>query len=152
MIGVLGCAVLAGCRPAERRPAVGRGCQRRHVGWIAPCGCTSNQSGGLARRATYVAGLRRQSEVILVDVGGAAHGTSPYDLMKFEAILRGEALMSVAAHNIGAAEARFGPQKLRRVGGEAGRAAVYRPTPATVPESCWRRRCESSRLRAGGWP
>src|SRR5438105_2896094 len=27
------------------------------AGWILPCGCTSNQSGGLARRGTFIAQL-----------------------------------------------------------------------------------------------
>src|SRR5438309_413992 len=59
-------------------------------GWLVPCGCTSNQSGGLLRRATYVDRVRQQCSVLLVDVGGAAGGTSPYDVLRFEAILRGE--------------------------------------------------------------
>ena len=41
-------------------------------GWIIPCGCTSNQSGGLLRRGTYVESKRQDAVVIPVDVGGAA--------------------------------------------------------------------------------
>ena len=59
-------------------------------------------------------------EVILADVGGAPHGTSPYDRAKFEAILRGEMLMNIAAHNIGAGEARLGPAELRRLAAKLG--------------------------------
>ena len=107
--------MLVGCRPSGSvRPLIVV-VSGDTAGWIAPCGCVSNQSGGLPRRATYVEGLRRQAEVVVVDVGGAVHGTSPYDLAKLEAILRGEALMGVAAHNVGAAEARFGPATLRRL-------------------------------------
>ena len=54
--------------------------------------------------------LRRQAEIILADVGGAVHGTSPYDLAKLEAILCGEALMGAAAHNIGAARSPIRPR------------------------------------------
>jgi hypothetical protein len=115
LLSVFACALVVGCRPSgPGRPLVVVA-SGDTAGWIAPCGCASNQSGGLPRRATYVERLRRQAEIVLVDVGGAAHGTSPYDLAKLEAILRGEALMGVAAHNIGAAEARFGPGELRRL-------------------------------------
>src|SRR4051812_45742211 len=74
------------------------------AGWITPCGCTSNQSGGLLRRGTFVTDLRRQMETILVDVGGAPGGDSDYHKVKFEAVLRGELLMGLAAHNLGGPE------------------------------------------------
>ncbi len=83
------------------------------AGWIVPCGCTSNQSGGLLRRGSYLQELRSEGVVLYVDAGGAASGTSEYDRLKFEAILRGEAAMGVEGHNIGAAEARLGGDYLR---------------------------------------
>ena len=82
-------------------------------GWIVPCGCTSNQSGGLSRRGTYVAGLRDEANAIVADVGGAPAGTSAYEKTKFEAILDGEMLMGIAAHNIGGPEAKLGGEYLR---------------------------------------
>jgi 2',3'-cyclic-nucleotide 2'-phosphodiesterase (5'-nucleotidase family) len=115
LLALLGVVALAGCRPSGPRQPLVVVAGGDTSGWIAPCGCASNQSGGLPRRATYVEGLHRQAATILVDVGGAAHGASPYDLAKFEAILRGESLMGVAAHNLGAAEAHFGPGELRRL-------------------------------------
>jgi hypothetical protein len=120
LLAVLACAMLSGCgRGGSPRPliVVASG---DTAGWIVPCGCTSNQSGGLPRRATYIEGLRKEAEVVPIDVGGAAHGDSAYDRTKFEAILRGEVLMGVAAHNIGAAEARFGPDELRRLAAKTG--------------------------------
>src|SRR6187431_1242323 len=84
------------------------------AGWIVPCGCTSNQSGGLLRRGTYVAELRKTHDVLLVDAGGAPSGTSEYDRAKFEAILAGEREMSVVAHNLGAAEAQLGAEYIRK--------------------------------------
>jgi len=119
VLGILGGAALSGCRPSAKGPlaVVVSG---DTAGWIVPCGCTSNQSGGLPRRATYVAALRRQCEVVLADAGGAAQGTAPYNRAKFAAILRGEALMGVAAHNIGAAEALLGADELRRLAAETG--------------------------------
>lgn len=107
-------ALVAGCRPTP--------CRQLSVvvsgdtaGWIAPCGCSSNQSGGLARRATYLKELRQERAVIAADVGGAVRGDSPYDRLKLDTILSGERLIGTAAHNIGAAEAQFGPDHLRRL-------------------------------------
>jgi hypothetical protein len=115
LLAVLVCATLLGCRPSgAERPLVIVASGDTN-GWIVPCGCTSNQSGGLPRRATLIAQLRQEAEVLPIDVGGAAHGTSPYDLAKFKAILSGEIEMHLAAHNIGAAEARLGPDELRRL-------------------------------------
>jgi len=85
------------------------------AGWLTPCGCTSNQSGGLLRRASYLEEVKKTTEFVLVDVGGAAAGTSTYDRLKFEAILSGELAMGLAAHNLGASEAALGPDYLREV-------------------------------------
>ena len=89
-------------------------------GWIVPCGCTSNQSGGLLRRGSFLAGLRQQDDVLYVDVGGAPAGVSAYDRLKFEAILRGESAMGIVAHNIGAGEARLGAESLRALSAKSG--------------------------------
>lgn len=115
--------LLVGCDPAAPGPAaenapatvkplalVVSGDTR---GWLSPCGCTSNQSGGLLRRATYVAGLRAHHDVLLCDAGGAPGGDSTYDRLRFDAILHGERAMGVAAHNLGAAELALGPGWLR---------------------------------------
>jgi len=47
------------------------------AGWITS-GCTPRQSGGMARRGTYLAELREHGKVIYIDAGGAASGTSDY--------------------------------------------------------------------------
>ena len=85
------------------------------AGWIMPCGCTANQSGGLSRGATHVSRARADHAVVLVDAGGAPGGTSPYERLKFEAILAGEREMGIAAHNLGGAEAALGPEYLREI-------------------------------------
>lgn len=89
------------------------------AGWIVPCGCTANQSGGLPRRGDYLRKLREEADVLYLDVGGAPDGVQPYDLTKFEALLRGESLLRASAHNIGAAEAKFGADELRRIAAAA---------------------------------
>ncbi len=83
------------------------------AGWIVPCGCATNQSGGLPRRGTLIRELRQRGEVLLLDVGGVAGGDSDYERAKFEAILAGTLRMGLAAQNIGAAEAALGPDALR---------------------------------------
>jgi 2',3'-cyclic-nucleotide 2'-phosphodiesterase (5'-nucleotidase family) len=84
-------------------------------GWIAPCGCTSNQSGGLLRRGTFVRQEQTRHNVVLFDVGGAPSGTSPYDRAKFEAILDGELLMGLAAHNLGGPEIALGSDYIQQL-------------------------------------
>jgi hypothetical protein len=114
-------ALLAGCRrsqPAAKPTQII--ISGDTDGWIVPCGCTANQSGGLLRRGTYLATLQEKSNLIYVDVGGATPGDSPYQQAKFEAILRGDKLMNVAAHNLGKSEIAFGPQALRDLSAKTG--------------------------------
>jgi Cytochrome c554 and c-prime len=85
------------------------------AGWIVPCGCTSNQSGGLLRRGSYVQSVRREADVLLLDAGGAPGGTAAYQREKFSAILQGEMAMGIAAHNLGGPEAALGADYLRRL-------------------------------------
>jgi hypothetical protein len=85
-------------------------------GWIVPCGCTSNQSGGLLRRGQWLRDLRRAGDVLLADAGGAPGGTSAYQRLKFEAILQGELAMGLSAHNLGGPEAALGADALRELG------------------------------------
>ena len=85
------------------------------AGWIVPCGCTANQSGGLLRRGTFVTQLRREGPVILADAGGAPGGTSAYQRAKFEAILDGEMAMGLSAHNLGEGELALGTEYLQKL-------------------------------------
>lgn len=98
--------------PGSQKPAVLVVSGDTH-GWITPCGCTSNQSGGMPRRGSHIAQLRKTRDVIYADAGGAAAGDSPYQRVKFEAILAGERAMGLAAHNIGKSEAALGAKYLR---------------------------------------
>jgi hypothetical protein len=128
LICLAACALTACSRSAPDRSQQGRqlaGDQKARgvalivsgdtAGWIMPCGCTANQSGGLSRRATHVSRARADGAVVLVDAGGAPGGTSPYERLKFEAILAGEREMGIAAHNLGAPEAALGPEYLREI-------------------------------------
>ena len=117
-LGIVGLAILSGCgsqsNDVSDRPLIVL-VAGDTSGWIVPCGCTSNQSGGLLRRGTYVERLQRDADVVVADVGGAPSDVSPYNRARFEAILQGEKLMGLAAHNIGLGEARLGADYLRDV-------------------------------------
>ena len=99
-------------------------------GWIIPCGCTSNQSGGLLRRGTYVAEKQQEANVIAVDVGGAADGTAAYQKERFRAILKGQAQMPYVAHNLGAAEIAFGADTLQELSADTGVTFISANTSA----------------------
>ncbi|MDM8009287.1 MAG: multiheme c-type cytochrome [Phycisphaerae bacterium] len=90
------------------------------AGWIIPCGCTTHQSGGLLRRGAYVEKQKQEADVVLLDVGGAPGGTSPYQRLKFEAILKGERLMGLAAHNVGGPEVALGLASLQEAARKTG--------------------------------
>lgn len=90
------------------------------AGWITPCGCASNQSGGLARRATRIAKCGDADQILYLDAGGSAAGTSEYHELKLESILRGLRAMNLAAHNIGAAEAALAPDQLASLADKTG--------------------------------
>lgn len=84
------------------------------AGWLVPCGCTANQSGGLLRRGTFIKQQSQGQEIILCDAGGAASGITEYHRVKFESILRGELAMGLAAHNMGQSEAALGIDYLKK--------------------------------------
>ncbi|MEM7557616.1 MAG: hypothetical protein AAF394_00705, partial [Planctomycetota bacterium] len=89
-------------------------------GWITPCGCASNQSGGLPRRGGYVEDLRQKSNILLLDVGGSATSTGEYQTLKLTSLLTGASKMNLALHNIGGSESAFSPNELHAIGEKAG--------------------------------
>jgi hypothetical protein len=115
---LLGAAVWQGCRKA---PQAARATviviSGDTQGWITPCGCTANQSGGLLRRATYLNRLRASVDVLYFDAGGAGAGDSPFEVAKLEATLAGECAMGISAHNIGGSELAYGAESLQRIAG-----------------------------------
>ncbi|MEZ6088985.1 MAG: hypothetical protein R3C05_13360 [Pirellulaceae bacterium] len=109
--------VAVGCRQADRPVVVLVSGDSQ--GWITPCGCAANQSGGLARRATLVSERKAGADVLLLDVGGSAIGTSEYQRLKFASLLRGLNAMNLAAMNVGASETEFSPSELIDIGSPA---------------------------------
>ncbi len=89
------------------------------AGWITPCGCTANQSGGLERRASLLKTLGPNQSVLYLDAGGSAAGKSEYQQLKLKSILLGDQLMGLEVHNVGAPETQITPDTLFRIGQEA---------------------------------
>ena len=82
------------------------------AGWITPCGCTANQSGGLERRATLIQSIGNKDSRIYLDAGGSASGNTEYEKTKLAAILDGIKLIDIDAHNIGTNETKLSPSEL----------------------------------------
>jgi Cytochrome c554 and c-prime len=85
-------------------------------GWITPCGCAANQSGGLARRATLVGTERKKGEVLFLDAGGSALGTTEYQATRLRYLLQGLKHIQLDAHNVGGPETAFSPDQLAQLG------------------------------------
>ncbi len=88
------------------------------AGWITPCGCTANQSGGLERRASLLKTLGPSDRTVYLDVGGSAAGKSTYQQVKLKSILLGDQLMGLELHNIGAPETQLAPETLFQIAKE----------------------------------
>ncbi len=117
--GLIAMVILAGCQREKSSP-IQLFVSGDTAGWITPCGCASNQSGGLARRATLIQKFGPGPGAVVVDAGGSASGTSEYHQVKLESILRGMVGMGVVAHNIGRSEVALRPDVLRRLAESTG--------------------------------
>ncbi|MFO0942450.1 MAG: multiheme c-type cytochrome [Pirellulales bacterium] len=84
-------------------------------GWITPCGCAANQSGGLARRETLLLASLQSSEVLYLDAGGSAIGANEYQTTRLNYLLNGLKQCGLGAHNIGGPETTFTPDQLREI-------------------------------------
>ncbi len=88
------------------------------AGVLYPADCGPGQPGGLARRGEILRASQADGPVLYADLGNAPGGETPYDRLKFEAILRGEIAMGVAAHNLGPGELLLGADELQRLAAE----------------------------------
>ncbi|MEX2141160.1 MAG: multiheme c-type cytochrome [Pirellulales bacterium] len=87
-------------------------------GLLFPGDCGPGQAGGLARRGEIVRQAQAAGTVLYAELGNAPAGNTPYDRLKFSAILRGEMAMDLAAHNVGPGEMRLGIDELQRLASE----------------------------------
>ena len=73
-------------------------------GYIEPCGCAGldRMKGGMSRRATFLAELRKQGwPLVVVDAGGIARGFGRQAEMKFQTLVEGKAKMGYDAIGFG---------------------------------------------------
>lgn len=111
-ISILAFTAFSGCSRSSNNQSLAIFVSGDTAGWITPCGCAANQSGGLARRATLIDHAGTPDRTLYLDAGGSASGTNEYHQVKLAAILRGMKAMALAAHNIGGPEAEFAPEQL----------------------------------------
>jgi len=109
---------LAGCGKSNRDAMILISGDTR--GWITPCGCASNQSGGLPRRAGLINARSTEHDLLVLDAGGSAIGTGEYQLIKFTSLLTGLKALGLDAHNVGGAETEFAPSQLRELAKQSG--------------------------------
>jgi len=76
-------------------------------GYIHPCGCAQGLKGGLPRRATYLARVRQDGD-LLVDLGNIIEGTRPQDRIRLRYVLEGLKLLRYDAVVPGPGELAYG--------------------------------------------
>lgn len=86
-------------------------------GYLEPCGCTSGQTGGLARRADLMRTLRQDKQwpTAGLDLGGALRderAKRPQERLKFETTRAALRLMDFDLMGLGPEELRFGADNL----------------------------------------
>ncbi|MDB5387222.1 MAG: 5-nucleotidase/2 3-cyclic phosphodiesterase-like esterase [Planctomycetaceae bacterium] len=82
-------------------------------GYLEPCGCSSRQSGGFARRADLFEQLRAKGWAVTgFDLGGSLKRSREHDQIKFTKILTGLRQMKYTALGLGPAELRLGAERL----------------------------------------
>jgi hypothetical protein len=73
-------------------------------GYLEPCGCRRDQAGGLPVRMTLITQDHAPNRLLL-DVGNITSGSRSYELLKFDYLLRGMAVLGYDAVNLGKQEA-----------------------------------------------
>jgi hypothetical protein len=71
-------------------------------GYLQPCGCSSPQYGGMARRYNFLASLRERGwPVVSVDVGDIAQRSGPQAMLKYSTAMQALQLMGYTAIALG---------------------------------------------------
>lgn len=77
-------------------------------GYLAPCGCSSPQIGGIRRKASAVKEFAKDSQIAFLDTGGFAKGIDRQSELKAETLAQAMATLDAAAVHLTPAEARMG--------------------------------------------
>ena len=82
-------------------------------GYFEPCGCASNQLGGMSRRGNLAEKMKKKGwKIAGLDLGGTVKRKRRQSQMKFETILAAMKEMNYKAIGLGAAELQLGPEYL----------------------------------------
>lgn len=82
-------------------------------GYLEPCGCRTDQAGGLPVRASLIG--EEHGARLVVDVGNFAAGSRPYELLKTRTMLEGMRIIGYDAVNLGSREAALDSNTLKAV-------------------------------------
>lgn len=123
---------LVGCRSAPARLTLF--VSGNSVGYLEPCGCRTDQSGGLPGRARVIAGDR--SDRVVLDVGNLTAGTKPYDLLKLKYLMQGMKAIGYDAVNLGKHEAELDLPTLQSVVASGGLPFVSANVVAKATGKC----------------
>ena len=79
-------------------------------GYLEPCGCSENQSGGMARRADLVRKIVEEKgwDLVGLDVGGTLKRSRRQDGIKFEKLFEAFQQLNYAAVGVGVEELKMG--------------------------------------------
>jgi hypothetical protein len=77
-------------------------------GYLQPCGCSSPQLGGLARRYNFMQSLRNKGwRVVAADLGDIAQRGGPQKMLKYTTAMKGLELLGYTGIGIGQGEMTF---------------------------------------------
>jgi len=90
-------------------------------GYLAPCGCSWPQLGGIGRRAEVIARSNKEwSPVLSLSNGDLVNGFRRQDEIKFQILMEAMKVMGYVAHNVGANDLALGLETLKAFPSEEG--------------------------------
>jgi len=90
-------------------------------GYLEPCGCSQPQLGGLARRATAIRALGKDSpSLMLLSNGDLVKGMGRQSEIKFRIVMEAMKALGYAAHNAGAHDLMLGQDLLKSFPSDGG--------------------------------
>ena len=92
------------------------------VGYLEPCGCTTGQLGGIARRHTYIRNLRvRHEHVLLLDLGDLSAGFGRQEQLKAETFVNAMNEMGYGAAAVGERDVFLALARLTHLQGQVAK-------------------------------
>ncbi len=105
---VFGLLMSVGCGPAPKGTPFIIAWNYDTNGYLEPCGCSAHQLGGLSRRATKLAELRKQGPVFAIEGARNFQEGGKFQLFKSEIMVKSLNAMDYDAMMLGVQEARYG--------------------------------------------